>query len=139
MSSIDSSPHIYCQINKMSPRQPDISYTIGDDGEGFSTFITELRRLVADHPLCKDLMADHPELSSTRNHPVLCSRHGGVKGEPEVVQYDRLFHMKLQAVDEGVEETSSITLVMRNGNLDVIGRLHEPERRLLPSWPSAPV
>ena len=118
----------------MSPRQPDISYTIGDDGEGFSTFITELRRLVANHPLCKDLMADHPELSSTRNHPVLCSRHGGVKGEPEVVQYDRLFHMKLQAVDDqGVEETSSIDNTSHAEWQLGRNRLHEPERRLLPS------
>jgi len=89
-------------------RQADISYMVGNDAEGFSTFINELRRLVADHPRCRDLMADHPDPSSTRNHPVLRQRS-------VTIQPDSLFHIKLEAeaeAEEGVEETSSIILVI---------------------------
>jgi hypothetical protein len=101
------------------PRQPDISYKVGDDAEGFSRFITELRRLVTEHPRCKDLMADHPELSSTPNHPVL--RNG--RRITRRIKPERLFHIKLEA-GEGVK-TSSITLFMRDDNLDVIGFINK--------------
>jgi hypothetical protein len=105
----------------MSWRQPDLSYTVGDDAKGFSTFIIELRRLVAEHPHCKDLLADHPQLSSTHNHPVLPRKRVGDKKKSQAhMKPEMLFHIKLEAVDHGVE-TSSITLVIRDDNLDVIG------------------
>jgi len=101
--------------------QPDISYMVGNDAEGFSTFIIELRRLVTDHPRCRDLVADHPDLSSTSNNKVLRN----VLKDPDThrIQPESLFHhIKLEAeAEEGVEETSSIILVMRCDNLDVIG------------------
>ncbi|CAD6255288.1 unnamed protein product [Miscanthus lutarioriparius] len=87
--------------------QPDISYMVGNDAEGFSTFIIELRRLVTDHPRCRDLVADHPDLSSTSNNKVL-------RKVTDRIQPESLFHIKLEAeAEEGVEETSSIILVMR--------------------------
>lgn len=113
---------------------PDISYTVGDDAEGFSKFITELRRLVAEHPRCKDLMADHPQLSSTHNHPVL-PRGRVITRESKMSQAqmkpEMLFHIKLQAeAVEGVDETLSITLVLRDDNLDVIGFIKKKWRLL---------
>ena len=107
--------------------QPDISYMVGNDAEGFSTFIIELRRLVTDHPRCRDLVADHPDLSSTSNNKVLRK----VK-DPDThrIQPESLFHIKLEAeAEEGVEETSSIILVMRCDNLDVIGFINMQDRR----------
>ena len=102
--------------------QPDISYMVGNDAEGFSTFIIELRRLVTDHPRCRDLVADHPDLSSTSNNIVLQYSHR--------IQRESLFHIKLEAEEEeGVEETSSIILVMRCDNLDVIGFINMQDRR----------
>ena len=102
--------------------QPDISYMVGNDAEGFSTFIIELRRLVTDHPRCRDLVADHPDLSSTSNNKVLQYSHR--------IQPESLFHIKLEAeAEEGVEETPSIILVMRCDNLDVIGFINMQDRR----------
>jgi len=109
--------------------QPDISYMVGNDAEGFSTFIIELRRLVTDHPRCRDLVADHPDLSSTSNNKVLRN----VLKDPDThrIQPESLFHhIKLEAeAEEGVEETSSIILVMRCDNLDVIGFIKMQGRR----------
>ena len=108
--------------------QPDISYMVGNDAEGFSTFIIELRRLVTDHPRCRDLVADHPDLSSTSNNKVLRN----VLKDPDThrIQPESLFHIKLEAeAEEGVEETSSIILVMRCDNLDVIGFINMQDRR----------
>ena len=103
--------------------QPDISYMVGNDAEGFSTFIIELRRLVTDHPRCRDLVADHPDLSSTSNNKVLQYSH---RIPPEILFH----HIKLEAeAEEGVEETSSIILVMRCDNLDVIGFINMQDRR----------
>jgi hypothetical protein len=68
-------------------------------------------------------MADHPtRLSSTHNHPVL-------PREPYMywahMKPKRLTHIKLEAV-EGVDKTSSsITLVMRDDNLDVISFINQ--------------
>jgi len=107
--------------------QPDISYMVGNDAEGFSTFIIELRRLVTDHPRCRDLVADHPDLSSTSNNKVLRN----VLKDPDThrIQPESLFHIKLEAeAEEGVEETSSIILVMRCDNLDVIGFINMQDR-----------
>ena len=106
--------------------QPDISYMVGNDAEGFSTFIIELRRLVTDHPRCRDLVADHPDLSSTSNNKVLRKVN-----DPDThrIQPESLFHIKLEAeAEEGVEETSSIILVMRCDNLDVIGFINMQDR-----------
>jgi len=108
--------------------QPDISYMVGNDAEGFSTFIIELRRLVTEHPRCRDLVADHPDLSSTSNNKVLRN----VLKDPDThrIQPESLFHIKLEAeAEEGVEETSSIILVMRCDNLDVIGFIKMQGRR----------
>ncbi|XP_066336727.1 uncharacterized protein [Miscanthus floridulus] len=105
----------------------DISYMVGNDAEGFSTFIIELRRLVTDHPRCRDLVADHPDLSSTSNNKVLRKVE-----DPDTrrIQPESLFHIKLEAeAEEGVEETSSIILVMRCDNLDVIGFINMQDRR----------
>jgi len=107
--------------------QPDISYMVGNDAEGFSTFIIELRRLVTDHPRCRDLVAGHPDLSSTSNNKVLRKVN-----DPDThrIQPESLFHIKLEAeAEEGVEETSSIILVMRCDNLDVIGFINMQGRR----------
>jgi len=114
--------------------QPDISYMVGNDAEGFSTFIIELRRLVTDHPRCRDLVADHPDLSSTSNNKVLrkvnMQEVNLTYPDTRRIQPESLFHIKLEAeAEEGVEETSSIILVMRCDNLDVIGFINMQDRR----------
>ncbi|XP_066336712.1 uncharacterized protein [Miscanthus floridulus] len=112
--------------------QPDICYMVGNDAEGFSTFIIELRRLVTDHPRCRDLVADHPDLSSTSNNKVLQREEDEYLTDPDthLIPPEILFHIKLEAeAEEGVEETSSIILVMRCDNLDVIGFINMQDRR----------
>ena len=114
--------------------QPDISYMVGNDAEGFSTFIIELRRLVTDHPRCRDLVADHPDLSSTSNNKVLrkvnMQEVNLTFPDTQRIQRESLFHIKLEAeAEEGVEKTSSIVLVMRCDNLDVIGFINMQDRR----------
>jgi hypothetical protein len=70
-------------------------------------------------------MADHPELSSTRDHPVL--RNGQRRITTGQIKPERLFHIKLEVV-EGVDQTSSIiTLLMRDDNLDVIGFINNQD------------
>jgi len=113
--------------------QPDISYMVGNDAGGFSTFIIELRRLVTDHPRCRDLVADHPDLSSTSNNKVLrkvnMQEVNLTYPDTRRIQPESLFHIKLEAeAEEGVEETSSIILVMRCDNLDVIGFINMQDR-----------
>lgn len=111
---------------------------VGDDAEGFSTFITELCRLVGDHPRCRDLMADHLDLSSTCNHPVVRKGRGiSITSEEDEhwlldldtrhIQPESLFYIKLEAEEavDGVDKTSAITLVMRDDKLDVIGFINQ--------------
>ncbi|CAD6255294.1 unnamed protein product [Miscanthus lutarioriparius] len=109
--------------------QPDISYMVGNDAEGFSTFIIELRRLVTDHPRCRDLVANHPDLSSRSNNKVL-RKVNLTYPDTHRIQSESLFHIKLEAeAEEGVEKTSSIILVMRCDDLDVIGFINMQDRR----------
>jgi hypothetical protein len=92
-------------------QEPDISYIVGDDAEGFNSFVTELRTLVAEQPRCKDLMADHPELSSTRNHHPVLPKVRVIREEYRfyIKPAERLFRIKLEVVD-AVNKTSWITL-----------------------------
>jgi hypothetical protein len=107
-------------------QEPDISYIVGDDAEGFNSFVTELRTLVAEQPRCKDLMADHPELSSTRNHHPVLPKVRVIREEYRlyIKPAERLFRIKLEVVD-AVNKTSWITLLMRGDNLDVIGFINQ--------------
>jgi hypothetical protein len=107
-------------------QEPDISYIVGDDAEGFNRFVTELRTLAAEQPRCKDLMADHPELSSTRNHHPVLPKVRVIREEYRlyIKPAERLFRIKLEVVD-AVNKTSWITLLMRGDNLDVIGFINQ--------------
>jgi hypothetical protein len=92
-------------------QEPDISYIVGDDAEGFNRFVTELRTLAAEQPRCKDLMADHPDLSSTRNHHPVLPKVRVIREEYRfyIKPAERLFRIKLEVVD-AVNKTSWITL-----------------------------
>jgi len=84
-----------------------MEYTIKDNKEGFTTFIEELRRKLADHEHRENVWDDH--------HPVL-GRRRLVEEQPA-----RWFHIKLQLRDE----QTSTTLAVRDDTVDVVGFMNQ--------------
>ena len=95
----------------------ELVYTIGDE-ISFISFMTDLRRKLAEHPDSEDILGGHedPNLSETGDHPVLAKQRADE-------QPARWIHVTLQAV-EG-EETSWTTLFMRDDNLYVLGFMNQ--------------
>ena len=95
----------------------ELVYTIGDE-ISFISFMTDLRRKLAEHPDSEDILGGHkdPNLSETGDHPVLAKQRADE-------QPARWIHVTLQAV-EG-EETSWTTLFMRDDNVYVLGFMNQ--------------
>ena len=82
----------------MAPEcHPELVYTIGDDEMSYIRFIMAVRRIVADHQHCGDILGAHPDsnLRSTRQHPLLSNHY----------RDKRVLYVKLQVAGE---ETSTI-------------------------------
>jgi virulence-associated protein VapD len=90
-------------------------YTIGDE-VSFISFMIDLRRMITDRPVCKDILDEHKDrnLSSTHEHPLLPRQHAR---HPE-----RWLHVKLQVAGKEMLWT---TLLMRDDNLYVHGFINK--------------
>ena len=119
----------------------DLSYTIGDH-RSFTDFIKDLRGILADHQDREDICDRQirhvdPNISSSRKHPLL--------PKPLAEQPARWIRIKLLHVVKG-KETTSITLVMRDDNVDVVGFINQNgdrryelgyRRTMLPAEPNS--
>lgn len=86
------------------------------DCSSFTSFIEGLRNLLAKHPEPEHLYDRHPNLSSSKKHPLLAKPRGDQQPE-------RRIEVKLQVSGQGKGATSSssTTLVIRDDNVDVMG------------------
>ncbi|XP_066339361.1 uncharacterized protein [Miscanthus floridulus] len=100
----------YPEVNMAPEGHPELVYTIGDDEMSYIRFIMAVRRIVADHQHCGDILDAHPDsnLRSTRQHPLL----------PNHYWDKRWLYVKLQVAGE---ETSTIIIAIKSYDLVVLG------------------
>ncbi|CAD6258080.1 unnamed protein product [Miscanthus lutarioriparius] len=98
----------YPEVNMPPVGHPELVYTIGDDEMSYIRFIMAVRRIVADHQHCEDILGAHPvsNLRFTRQHPLLSNHY----------RDKRYLYVKLQVA---AEETSTILIAITSDDLVV--------------------